>query len=281
MEAQRMVLAGAGASAQGIADLFVSALVEAGLTADEARRHICTVDSRGLVTEGRHGLEPFKARYARPEDEVRTYTCGDRTRISLAETIANFKPTVLIGASGTPGLFSEAVVRAMAAVAERPVIFPLSNPTSKSECTAEDAIRWSEGRAIVATGSPFAPVEYDGTRYRIGQSNNSFIFPGVGLGLWTGRVTRVTDGMFLAAARALADQVTPGDLAEGAVYPALQRIRACSLAVACAVIRRAARQQLTELRVDEGLEDLVSEAMWVPAYRPFVLAPADELVEAR
>jgi malic enzyme len=280
MSAQRMVLAGAGASAQGIADLFVSALVEAGLSREDARRRICTVDSRGLVTQGRQGLEPFKARYARPDDEVRTFACADSTRISLEETIRNFRPTVLIGASGTPGLFTEPVILAMTSVAERPVIFPLSNPTSKSECTADEAVRWSGGRAIVATGSPFAPVEYGGTRQRIGQSNNSFIFPGVGLGLWAGRVTRVTDGMCLDAARALADQVTARDLEEGAVYPALGRIRACSVAVACAVIRRAMREQLTDRRLDGSIEDLVTAAMWVPAYRPAVYEPADDLVGA-
>jgi len=278
MHAQRMVLAGAGASAQGIAHLFVSALVEAGLSPDDARGRVSTVDSRGLVTQGRQGLEPFKALYARPDDEVRTYACADSSRISLEETIRNARPTVLIGASGVAGLFTESVVRAMAAVAERPVIFPLSNPTSKSECTADEAVRWSGGRAIVATGSPFAPVEYDGTRRRIGQSNNSFIFPGVGLGLWAGRVTRVTDGMFLDAARALADQVTASDLDEGAVYPALGRIRACSLAVACAVVRRAMREQVTDLRLDAGLEDRVASAMWVPAYRPFLYEPAGDFL---
>ena len=281
MAAQRMVLAGAGASAQGIADLFVSALVEAGLSLDDARRRICTVDSRGLVTQGRKGLEPFKALYARPEDEVRTYACADATRISLEETIRNFKPTVLIGASGTSGLFTEPVVRAMAAIAARPVIFPLSNPTSKSECTAEDAIRWSDGRAIVATGSPFPAVSFNGTLRRIGQSNNSFIFPGVGLGLWAGRVSRVTDGMFLDAAKALAEQVTEADLAEGAMYPALSRIRDCSRAVACAVVRRALRERLAVPVDSETVDELVSAAMWAPSYRPFVYQPAEDLVGAQ
>ena len=239
------------------------------------------VDSRGLVTQGRRSLEPFKARYARTEDEVRGYACDDSARISLEETIRNFMPTVLIGASGTPGLFSASVVQAMASIAARPLIFPLSNPTSRSECTADEAVRWSNGRAIVATGSPFEPVENGGTRRRIGQSNNAFIFLGVGLGLWAGRVTRVTDGMFLDAARALADQVSDSDLTEGAMYPALNRIRACSRAVACAVIRRAAREHLTDLRVDAGLEDAVSAAMWTPSYRRFVYEPAADLTQAR
>ena len=155
-----------------------------GCSHDEARRRICTVDSRGLVTRDRPDLEEFKAAYAR------TGRGGGRLRLRAIRRASrsrrrsgNFRPTILIGTSGTAGLFTEAVVRAMAAVNERPIVFPLSNPTSKSECTAAEAIRWSDGRAIVATGSPFAPVAHRGATYRIGQGNNAFIFPGVGLGL--------------------------------------------------------------------------------------------------
>jgi malate dehydrogenase (oxaloacetate-decarboxylating) len=197
---QRIVFGGAGASAQGIANLFVAALRGAGLSDREAGRRICTVDSQGLVTEARAEMEDFKAAYARPVEEVAAYTCRDPAHITLEETIRNFEPTILIGTSGTAGLFTEAVVRAMASVNDRPLVFPLSNPTSKSECTAEEAIRWSDGRAIVATGSPFAPVVHRGETYRIGQGNNAFVFPGVGLGLWVGGVRRVTDAMFLDAA---------------------------------------------------------------------------------
>src|SRR5476651_2694056 len=156
----------------------------------------------------------------------------------------------------------------MAAVNDRPIVFPLSNPTSKSECTAQQAVHWSDGRAIVATGSPFDPVEYQGRTFRIGQGNNAFIFPGVGLGLWAGRVRRVTDTMFLDAAKALAQLVTEADLARGAVYPELARIRACSQAVACAVIRRAAAEGHAPGDIVNGLEEMVSRAMWFPTYRP-------------
>ena len=197
------------------------------------------MDSRGLVTQARAELEDFKAAYARTVEEVARYACSDPTRITLEETIRHFRPTILIGTSGMAGLFTEAVVRAMAAVNDRPIVFPLSNPTSKSECTAAEAIRWSDGRAIVATGSPFDPVAHRGRTYRIGQGNNAFVFPGVGLGLWVGGVRRVTDTMFLDAAQALAGLVSQADLDQGAVYPALTRIRDCSHAVACAVIRRA------------------------------------------
>jgi malic enzyme len=265
---QRVLLAGAGASAQGIGELIAAALCDAGLTAEEARTRVSMVDSRGLVTRDRAGLEPFKAAFARPAGEVAAYECRDRSRISLIEAIANVRPTILLGTSATGGLFTEAVVRTMAGANERPIVFPLSNPTSKSECTAEEAIRWSDGRAIVATGSPFAPVEYGGRRFRIGQGNNSFIFPGIGLGLWVGAVRRVTEAMFLDAAKALASQVTDSDLEQGSVYPELTRIRACSHAVACAVIRRAVLDGHANRSSLDGLEEKVSRAMWRPEYRP-------------
>jgi malic enzyme len=268
MRDQRVVLGGAGASAQGIANLLVSALRETGLSYDEARRRICTVDSRGLVTQARTEMEDFKATYARPVEDVAAYACCDPSHITLVETIRNFKPTILIGTSGTPGLFTEAVVRAMADVNDRPIVFPLSNPTSKSECTAAQAIHWSDGRAIVATGSPFDPVVHGGRTHRIGQGNNAFVFPGVGLGLWVGRVRRVTDAMFLDAARALADLVSPADLDQGAVYPELTRIRECSHAVASAVIRRAAAEGHASPEILPGLDERVTRAMWIPKYRP-------------
>jgi malic enzyme len=267
MSAQRVVIAGAGASAHGIADLLVAAFRDDGLTPAQARARIATVDSKGLVASDRQEMESFKATYARPAGELAGYTCSDPQHISLEETILNFKPTILIGTSGTAGVFSEAVIRAMSSINARPIVFPLSNPTSKSECTAEEAVRWSDGRAIIATGSPFAPVSYRGRTYRIGQGNNAFVFPGVGLGLWVGRVRRVTDSMFLDAARALAAQVSDADLAAGAVYPEVTRIRDCSHAVACAVIRRAVAEEHTEPALLHGLEETVRSAMWFPRYR--------------
>ena len=270
---QRIVIAGAGASAQGIAALFVAAMRDEGLSLDEARARIATVDSRGLVTRDRPNMEEFKAAYARTVDEVAAYACRDRAHITLEETIRNFKPTILIGTSGTAGVFTEAVVGAMAAINERPIVLPLSNPTSKSECTAEEAVRWSDGRAIIATGSPFEPVAYRGRTYRVGQGNNALVFPGVGLGLWVGHVRRVTDAMFLDTARALAGQVTEADLASGAIYPPLSRIRDCSHAVACAVIRRGVTEGHAAPAVLNGLEDTVSRAMWFPRYRPIRYEP--------
>jgi malate dehydrogenase (oxaloacetate-decarboxylating) len=274
MREQRVVFAGAGASAQGIASLLVAALVEDGLTQHEAVRRIWTTDSRGLVTACRGAqLEDFKATYARPAEELASYECADRSRITLAETIANVKPTVLIGSSATRGVFDEGVVRTMGRVSARPIIFPLSNPTSKAECTPEDAIRWTDGRAIVATGSPFAPVFHGGRRHRIGQCNNAFVFPGVGLGLTIAQATHVSDGMFLEAAKALAATVTAADLAEGAVYPTLSRIRRCSLDVACATIRRAVAEGHADRGILDSLETRVEEAMWFPEYLPVRYEP--------
>jgi len=264
----RVLIAGAGAAAQGIANLIISALQEEGLSLKEARKRIWMVDSKGLVTKTRSALEGFKVTYARDVDEIATYESKDRSRITLEEAIVNSRPTVLLGVSATPGIFREAVVKAMAKLNERPIIFPVSNPTSKSECKPEDVIRWSEGRAIVATGSPFPPVEYNRRRYRIGQCNNAFIFPGMGLSVTVGRIRRMTDGMFLDAAKALAGKVTARDLDQCAVYPELQRIRQCSRAVACAVIKRAVAEGYADEEVLIKLEETVERAMWFPKYLP-------------
>ncbi len=268
LASQRIVFAGAGASAQGISDLIVAAMVEDGLSQDEAVQRIWTVDSRGLCTKTREGLDDFKMKFARSAEEIKGYACKNPKAISLEETIDNVRPTILIGTSQTAGMFSESIVRKMTAYNERPVIFPLSNPTSKAEITPGDALRWSDGKAIVATGSPFDPVEINSRKYRIGQGNNAFIFPGVGLGITVSRAQRVTDGMFLDAAKALAEMVTEEDLEETAVYPSLTRIRECSHAVACATIRRAVAQGYADEALLEHLEDTVRQAMWAPEYLP-------------
>lgn len=268
MRDQRVVLAGAGASAQGISDLLVAAMMEDGLSREEAVARIWTTDSRGLVTRHRANLEDFKSTYARPVEEVEGYGAADPGRITLLEVVKRIKPTVLLGNSGTPRTFDEGVVRAMASGQERPVIFPLSNPTSKAECTPEEALTWSEGRAIVATGSPFSPVTLGGKTYRIGQGNNAFIFPGVGLGLTVARVRRVTNGMFLAAAQALAERVTEEDLRQVAVYPQLASIRDCSWDVAVATIRRAVSEGHADPQLLVDVEETVARAMWFPNYLP-------------
>ena len=266
---QRLLLGGAGASAQGIAQLFVAALVDEGLEAKAAHERVFMVDRGGLVVASRPNLEGFKAEFARGDGEVSDWQVADRARISLEEAITNIRPTMLVGTSATAGFFTERAVRAMAAVCARPVIFPLSNPTSKAECTPADAMAWSDGRAIVATGSPFAPVEFGGRRVRVGQCNNSYIFPGVGLGAWVGKLRYISDEMFLDAARTLAGSVAEADLAEGSLFPQLVRIRDISHTIACAVIRRGIQQGHCDAALADGLEERVRRAMWFPQYLPF------------
>lgn len=260
MRDQRLVFAGAGAATQGIANLFVLALREEGLTQDEARRRVWTVDSKGLVTHDRPNLDEFKKTYARDP--------GECVGITLLEVVQAVRPTIMVGASGIPGTFSEEIVRHKASYSERPIIFPLSNPTSKAECTPEQAIKWSDGRAIVCTGSPFDPVTHNGKRFRIGQGNNAFIFPGVGLGVMVGKIDRVTDGMFYEAAKALTTVVSQDDLDEGAIFPRLTRIREVSFAVACAVVRRAVTEGHASASALRNLEARIKAAMWVPEYLP-------------
>ncbi len=269
---ETIVIAGAGASSEGISGLIVSALGEEGLSVPEARRRIWWIDSQGLVVKGRPKLGDRKAVYARDPQEI-TFPVQDRGKIALEEVVKGSKATILLGTSATPGLFTEPIVRAMAGNVERPLVFPLSNPTSKAECTAENAIRWSDGRALVATGSPFDPVTHGGRTYRIGQCNNAFVFPGVGLGVWVGRVRRITDPMFLAAAKAFANCVEPSDLEMCSLYPRLERIRDISHSVACAVIRRAIAEEQADPSVNEKLEERVREAMWFPDYVDFRYDP--------
>ncbi len=269
----RLVFAGAGASAHGIAELFVAALVEEGVPVDEARKRIWTCDTKGLAVSDRAGLQGFKREFARDRAELAGWKVADPARISLEETIENARPTILIGVSATPGTFNEAIVKKMTEMNERPLVFPISNPTSKAECTAEEAIRWSNGRAIVATGSPFEPVTHGGFKFRIGQCNNAFIFPGIGLGVTVARARHISDGMFLEAARALATHVTESDIAESAVFPQLSTIRECSRSVACAVIRRAVSEGHAEPEILVNLEETVHRAMWFPEYLPIRYEP--------
>jgi malate dehydrogenase (oxaloacetate-decarboxylating) len=272
---QRVVFAGAGAAANGIAGLIVAGMLEDGLSREEAQDRIFAVDRSGLVVGDRPGLDWFKRELARSRDEVAGWDVGDGAHITLEETIEHARPTILIGTSATSGLFTESIVRHMARINERPVILPLSSPRSQSECTAHDAIAWSDGRAIIATGSPFDPVMSMGRRHRIGQASSAYIFPGVGLGLTVSRSRRVSDTMLLAASKALAEQVTSQDLEEVALYPELGRVRECSRAVAYATATQAVSEGLADEEVLENLERRIDQAVWIPEYLPirFEVAP--------
>ncbi len=234
---QRFVFLGAGGAALGIGHLIVSAMVEEGLSDDEARSRCWFVDSKGLVVTSRTDLSPHKRHFAQDHP----------LHQDLLSVVKAVKPTVLIGAAGQPSAFSPAVLEAMARINKRPIIFALSNPTSRSECTAEEAYRFTDKRAVFASGSPFPPVLMDGLTFVPGQANNSYIFPGVGLGVLASEASRVTDEMFAAAAKALDEQVLAEDFKLGRIYPSLSRIREVSLNIALAVAKIAFLRGLTAL----------------------------------
>lgn len=260
LEEQTILFYGAGAAATGIADLIVSAQVRDGARDEDARRRIWFMDSRGLVVESRTDLEAHTRPYAHAHAPV----------AALADVVAAVQPAALIGVSGQPQTFTEAVLGTMARHHERPVILALSNPTAKSECTAEQAYRWTEGRAVFASGSPFPPVRLNGRRFVPRQGNNAYIFPGVGLGVTAVRARHVTDDMFYAAARALANEVSQADLALGALFPPLTAIRAVSSKIAAAVAATAYDAGLAAGERPLDLADHVQAHMWTPKYRSYL-----------
>ena len=257
LTAQKLLFLGAGAAATGIAELIVSAMVRQGLAEDEARRRCWFVDSQGLVTADRADLAPHKRPFAHAAAPAPT----------LQAAVEALGPTALLGLSAQPGLFTEGVIRAMAAANARPVIFALSNPTSKAECTAEEAYTWSDGRAVFASGSPFLPVLLaDGRRFVPGQGNNAYIFPGLGLGVLASGARRVTDAMFHAAADRLAGLLSAEDLAAGSLYPPLSSIREVSAAIGEAVAAVAWDDGLTDRPRPADIGAWVRAAMYEPRY---------------
>jgi malate dehydrogenase (oxaloacetate-decarboxylating) len=270
---QRIVMLGAGSAATGIADQILAAMIGEGCPADQAHAAIWLVDSHGPVHTGRMDLEPAKQKYAQPLDRAVELHLARPTGLTLHDVVRQVRPTILIGTAAQPGAFSEPVVREMAGYVERPIIFPLSNPTSLSEAAPADLIAWTEGRALVATGSPFPDVHYGGRTIHIGQCNNVFIFPGVGLGVIASGAQRVNDSMFVAAARALSEHSParrdpdrgPGD-PHASLFPMLERVREVSRDVALAVGAEAQRAGLTEPTTQEELARRVDATMWTPRY---------------
>jgi malic enzyme len=271
---QRIVYAGAGAAALGISRLVRTALREEGAAEDQVRDAQFFVDRPGLLHEGLPGLDDFSREMAAPAAALGRYGFTGGGPFDLLAVVRHVRPTVLLGVSAAPGLFSEPVLREMARHVERPVVLPFSNPTSKSECTPAEALAWTEGRALVATGSPFPPAEYGGRTRLVGQGNNVFIFPGVGLGCIAAEARQVTDSMFLAAARALAGCVTRERFEAGALYPDPNDLREVARRVAVAVHREAARLGLGRQHPDDA-EQAVRAAMWYPEY-PAYTAPAGD-----
>lgn len=266
---QRIVLLGAGSATNGISDQIVTAMMHEGATEAESRARLWLLDSHGLVHTKRSGLEPFKQKFAQPFERLAEWRVIEDDKYTLLDVVRNVHPTILIGTSAQPGAFSEDVVREMAKHVKHPIIFPLSNPTSKSEATPLDIIVWTEGRAIVATGSPYADFEFGGRTFRTGQCNNAFIFPGVGLGVIASGSHRVTNSMFVAAARVLAE-FSPALKEIGAsLYPNLENVREVSRRVAIAVGLEAQRSGLAKETTLEELERLVEINMWTPEYLEF------------
>ncbi len=270
---QRIAVFGAGSAGCGIAGLLHSAMIDAGLDPETAARRFYMVDRDGLLVSGMADLAPFQARFVQPRRVLDGWSLERSGGANLLDVVRNARPTALIGVSGQPGSFSEPVVRAMAAINRRPVIFPLSNPTSRAEATPVDIEAWSEGRAVIGTGSPFPPLVRNGAPFKIDQTNNSYIFPGVGLGAVAVRSRRVSDAMFMAAAKALA-QMSPARTDPAAnLLPPVTGLRDVAFSVAKAVALRACDEGLTELGRDQ-VEAAIRAKMWTPKYAPYRRANA-------
>lgn len=271
MRDQKIVLFGAGSAGTGICSLIHQAMREAGLTSPEASARFFAVDREGLLVEGDPAIRPAQELFVRKKSDLSGWTLEKPGFIGLLDVVKNAKPTVLIGVSTQPGAFTEQVVRAMAAHCERPVIFPLSNPSTRCEAAPADLVKWTDGRALIGTGSPFPAVEWKGQPFPVNQTNNSYIFPGVALGVLVVKARRVTEPMFMAAAKALADLSPALQNKKGRLLPPVSQLRSVSAYVAMAVALQAQKEGLAEPCDEETLGKLVHGYMWDPAYRPYVL----------
>jgi malate dehydrogenase (oxaloacetate-decarboxylating) len=269
MRDQRVVIHGAGTAGLGIADMLRDVMVSEGLSLEEAGRRFYALGRNGLLTDDQTaGMYDFQVPYARPAGEIAGWsTAAGSDGKSLANVVANVHPTMLIGTSTQARAFTEAIVKDMAGHVERPIIMPLSNPTSRAEAVPEDLIRWTGGRALVATGSPFPPVEYEDRSYRIAQANNALVFPGLGLGVTVSRAHRISDRLITAAADAVArlsDATAPG----APLLPPVEDLRTVSAAVAIAVAVAARDEGLAQVSIDDPVQQ-VYQAMWRPEYPRF------------
>ena len=262
----RIVFVGAGSAAIGVADYLRIAMVEEGLSEKEARARFWVIDKDGLLTTDRRDLSDEQQTYARDRDEIAGWPRNQHAQVGLGEVITNIDATMLIGLSTVKGIFSELIVREMARKTERPIIFPLSNPTSHSEAEPADLLAWTEGRALVATGSPFGPVQNNGKAIEIAQCNNVFIFPAVGLGVIGSHASRVTDKMLLAGARALGDRSPALQDPTGSLLPKVSSIREVALDVAYAVAAKAEEEGLAPAFDPDALRKKLKESQWLPEY---------------
>lgn len=265
---ERICVVGAGAAGVGVASALVAALEVEGLSHEQATAQVLTFDSQGLVLSSRERLPEYKKRIAAPPELVADW---DHTpeQTTLLEVIEHLRPGTLLGLSGTPGAFGEEIVRAMAACVERPIIFPLSNPSANVEAHPHDIIRWTEGRAIVATGSPFEPIEHDGDTVSFSQVNNVYVFPGIGAGAYLSGARMITDQMLVAAAGAVHAMVGDTDIEQGRLLPPLDRLRATSVSVASAVMLQAAVEGLTRRDFPSEVAAYVANWQYEPRYHPY------------
>ena len=266
---QRVVLLGAGSAGCGVASLLLRAMVDAGANETEARRRFFAVDRNGLLVEGMPGITPAQIPFVQTREAVAGWTLEKPGQIGLLDVVSNAKATVLIGVSGQAGAFSEPVVRTMARHVDRPVIFPLSNPTSRSEATPDQILAWTEGRALIGTGSPFPPAQWNGKSVPIDQTNNSYIFPGVGLGVIAAGARRVTDAMFMAAGHALAELSPTKTDKNGTLLPPVDQLRSVSVAVATAVAWQAQADGVADPCDPATLAKRIAAHVWEPLYRRY------------
>ncbi len=277
---QRIALFGAGSAGIGIASLMLTAMQEAGLSEAEARRRFYAVDRDGLLVEGMADLRPAQQPFVQARSAVAHWKIENPERIGLLDVVKNAQPTTLIGVSGQGVAFTEEVVRAMAEAVERPVIFPLSNPTSRCEATPADLMKWTDGRALIGTGSPFAAVDWNGRRVPIDQTNNSYIFPGLGLGVLSVSARRVTGQMFMAAAKCLA-RLSPACSGKSErLLPPVSELRSVSFAVAKAVALQAIADGVADPLGSQTIESRICANVWHPEYLPYRFCPADEVTKA-
>lgn len=267
---QRIVIFGAGAAGLGIARQIKAALDEEEQGDSRECPPLAVLDSRGLLVDDREIRDTYKKDLAWKASAASGLGMPDPAGRDLATVVEHYKPTVLIGSSGQSGAFTQAIVRNMAAHCKRPVILPFSNPTSLAEALPTDVIAWTDGQALIATGSPFEPVQHAGRQINIGQGNNVFIFPGLGLGTILCGASEVTDGMIGAASIALASTVEQSELDSGLLFPAIDRLRAVTRQVARAVIERASAEGVGSRPDCENLDEHIESAMWEPVYRKYI-----------
>ncbi|KGA33062.1 malate dehydrogenase [Pectobacterium brasiliense] len=265
---QTVTFLGAGSAGCGIAEQIVAQMKSEGLSEEEARSRVFMVDRFGLLTDKLPNLLDFQSKLVQKSELLADWDCNSDA-ISLLEVVRNAKPTILIGVSGQPGLFTEEIIREMHKHCARPIVMPLSNPTSRVEARPEDIIRWTEGSALVATGSPFAPVSYQGKIFPIAQCNNSYIFPGIGLGVLASGAKRITDGMLMAASRALADCSPLANNGEGALLPDLSNIQQVSKRIALDVGKAAQLQGAAVVTSADALQKAIDHNFWQPQYRSY------------